>query len=144
MRARDIVHAIVDGGVGDHCLAFKLLGFLIYLAEEGPDAFLAGDVLSPRTYHRWMESLRRSGLDGLVLDARLRQLVREYVRCRFGGLPIDRARPKVLEAVGSMIGEGEAQPLQAIGRQAEPSALDAGAAGGRLRVAAALSPEVAK
>ena len=160
MKAREIVDSVVASRVGDYSIAFKLLGFLVFLAEEGPGPFLAGNLLSPRTYHRWLESLRRCGLGGLALDARLRQLVREYAHSRFGGLPIDRARSKVLEAVGSMVGEGEALSLQAIGRQAsagvkckrseamgreaQPSALDAGAAGGSLREATALSPEGAR
>jgi hypothetical protein len=148
MKAKEIVDSVVESRVGDYAMAFKLLGFLSFLAEEGSGPFLAGDVLSPRTYNRWLECLRQSGLDGLALDVRLRQLVREYTHFRFGGLPINKARSKVLDAVRSIIVEEEALPLQAQsrqaseavkgerseteGREAQPSALDGGADGGSL------------
>jgi hypothetical protein len=149
------VNSIVSEGIGDYSIAFKLLGFLVYLAEEGPESFLAGSVLSPRTYYRWIEALRSAGLEELALDARMRELVRDYVWMRFGGLPIHKTRANVLEVVGSMIGEEEARSLQAIsrqssarvqgkrseavGREAEPSALDANADGGSMREATAPS-----
>ncbi len=88
----------------------------------------------------------------------MRQLVQEYIRGRFDGLPISVAREKVMEAAGSMVGEGEARSLQAMsrqistgvqgerseaeGREAKPSALDTGATGGSLRQATATSQEV--
>ena len=79
MRAREIVSSVANSSEGDYSLAFKLLGFLMFLAEEGPDYFLSGEILSPRTYHRWVEKLRRAGLEGFALDARMRQLVSEYI-----------------------------------------------------------------
>jgi len=48
MKAREIVDSVVASRVGDYSIAFKLLGFLVFLAEEGPDPFLAGNLLSPR------------------------------------------------------------------------------------------------
>lgn len=153
MNAREIVNSIVETGDAEYSQAFKLLGFTVFLAEEGPDAFLAGNLLSPRTYFRWIEILRAAGLEGLALDARLRQLLAECLRSRFGGLPIDRAREGLLDAVGSMLTYSEVRSLQAMSRQAsagvkgersevtdreaKPSALDAGADGGSLRQATA-------
>jgi hypothetical protein len=152
MKARDIVKSVADTNKGDYSSAFKILGFLIFLAEEGPDAFLSGDILSPRTYHRWIESLRKADLEGFALDARMRQLVSEYIRGRFDGLPIPLAREKVLETLGSMMGNQEARSPQAIsrqasaavkglasGREAKLSALDNGAHGGSLGEATAPS-----
>jgi hypothetical protein len=148
MRAREIISSVANSSDGDYSLAFKMLGFLLFLAEEGPESFLSGEILSPRTYHRWVEQLRRAGLEGFALDARMRQLISEYIFSRFAGIPIPQARKKVLEAVGSMVGEFEAFPLQAESRQVseavkgEPSetggleaktrALDGGANGGSL------------
>jgi hypothetical protein len=150
MKAREIVKSVVASSEGDYTLAFKLLGFLVFLAEEGSDPFLSGEVLSPRTYHRWVEGLRKAELEGFALDARMRQLVSEYVQSRFAGLPIPQARMRVMEAVGSMVEEPEARSPQATGRQAsaavkglaegreaKPSALDSYADGGSLGEATA-------
>jgi hypothetical protein len=158
MKAKEIVDSVVESSVGDYSMAFKLLGFLSFLAEEGSGPFLAGNVLTPRTYHRWLENLRQSGLEALALDVRLRQLVREYTHSRFAGLPIDKARSKVLDTVCSIIGEEEALPLQAQsrqaseavkserseteGREAQPSALDGGADGGSLSGVGAPQPRI--
>ncbi len=155
MKSKDFVEQAAIAFGGDYVRAFKLLGFVLYLAEEGPEPFLSGRVMSPRTYHRWIEDLGNCDLDGFALDARLRQLVNEYLRKRFGGLPIPLARSKVLDSVGVMIGEKDALSLQAIsrhasarvqgeeteaeGREAKPNALDAGADGGSLRQATAQS-----
>ena len=153
MRAKEFIEQAAIAFGGDYARAFKLLGFVLYLAEDGPEPFLSGRVMSPRTYHRWIEELGICNLDGFAMDARLRQLVNEYVRKRFGGLPIPLARSKVLDAVGVMIGEKDALSLQAIsrhasarvqgegteaeGREAETNALDAGADGGSVRKATA-------
>ena len=153
MRAKEFVEQAASGLSGDYVRAFKLLGFVLYLAEDGPGPFLSGRVMSPRTYHRWIEELGICNLDGFAMDARLRQLVNEYVRKRFGGLPIPLARSKVLDAVSVMIGEKDALSLQAVsrhasarvqgegteaeGREAETNALDAGADGGSVRQATA-------
>lgn len=156
MNTTEIVSSIVKANRGDYAAAFKLLGFLVFLAEEGPDPFLAGEIMSPRTYHRWIDTLRQSGLDGLALDARMRQLINEYLWRRFGGLPINQARSEVLQIVETMIGEGEVRTLQAISRQpkagvkgerseadsheAQPSALDTGEDGGSFEEASAPDP----
>ena len=153
MKSREFVDKAVLVLSGDYIRAFKLLGFVLYLAEEGPEPFLSGRVMSPRTYNRWIDELRECDLDGFALDARLRQLVNGYLRKRFDGLPIPLAREKVLDAVGVMIGEKDALSLQAIsrqvsvrvkgeqgeaeGRETKSSALDAGANGGSLRQATA-------
>lgn len=153
MKSREFVDKAVLVLSGDYIRAFKLLGFVLYLAEEGPEPFLSGRVMSPRTYNRWIDELRECDLDGFALDARLRQLVNEYLWKRFGGLPIPLAREKVLDAVGVMIGEKDALSLQAIsrqlgervkgehseaeGRETKANALDAGADGGSLRQATA-------
>ena len=153
MQANEFVEKAAGGVGGDYFGAFKLLGFVLYLADKGPEPFLSGGVMSPRTYNRWIEELRKCNLDGFALDARLRQLVNEYLWKKFGGLPIPLAREKVLDAVGVMIGEKDAQSLQAIssqvsgrvkgerseagGHEAKASALDAATDGGSLSGATA-------
>lgn len=153
MRASEFVENVASKIGGDYSRSFKLLGFVLYLAEVGPDPFLGGRVMSQRTYHRWIDELGRCGLDGLALDARLRGLVNEYVRERFGGLPVPLAREKLMESVAEMTGENDALALRATsrqvsvgvkgerseagGREAKPSVFEAEAAGGSLREATA-------
>ncbi len=158
MQANEFVEKAAGGLGGDYFRAFKLLGFVLYLAEQGPEPFISGRMMSPRTYSRWIEELRECNLDGFALDARLRQLINEYLWKRFAGLPIPLAREKLLDAVGGMIREEDALSLQAIsrqesarvkgeqseaeGREVPPNALDAGADGGSLRKATAQSSEL--
>ena len=77
MEIRQFVDCVALETEGDYSQAFKLLGFVPFLTEEGPDIFLSGEILSPRTYHRWVEKLRKAGLGGFALDARMRKLVSE-------------------------------------------------------------------
>lgn len=138
----------------DYSVAFKLLGMVIFVAEEGIEGLLAGRFVSSRTFYRWTDCLTSAGWGDLLADVRLRQAVRSYMDLRLGGLPIPLAHSKVLEAVRSMVDEAEARSPQAVGRQAsgavkglaegreaEPSALDGPADGGSLRKATAPSVE---
>ncbi|MFV2045259.1 MAG: hypothetical protein ACC700_18755 [Anaerolineales bacterium] len=156
MNVREIVRSVVESGVSSYSVAFKLFGFLVFLAEEGPEPFLSGEVLSSRTYFRWIDDLRNAGLGELVLDARMRQLVQEYIAGKFGGLPINKTREKMLETVESMVRKEDAASLRAIshqaggrvkgersedeGLEAKPRALDAATDGGSLREATARFP----
>jgi hypothetical protein len=136
----------------DYASAFKLLGLVVFVSEEGVESLLAGNVISARTFHRWAECLASAGWGDLLADVRLRQAVRSYVALRLNGLPIPLARSKVLEAVRSMVDEAEARSPQAEGsqargavkglaegREAKPSALDRPSDGGSLREATAPS-----
>jgi hypothetical protein len=156
MDALDCGQFIKEVGMicgGDYPAAFKLLGFVVYVAQEGNDYLLTGNMISQRTYYRWIEIVKRAGWGDLLADARLRQTIKDYLWSRFAGLPIERARRQVLESVDLIISESEAPSLQAIGRQAsdavkgersesggreaKPSALDGGANGGSLGEATA-------
>lgn len=136
---------------GDDCVAgFKLLGMVVYVAEIGTEPLLSGKLVAVSTFHRWVETLRLAGWGDLLADVRLRQALRDYVNQRMGGLPIEQARREVIEAVETMVAEAEALPPQAsgrhgsnavkglaVGREAEPTALDWVASGGSLQEAAA-------
>ena len=63
---------------GDYATAFKMLGFVQYVSEVGADAFLSGELVSPRTYYRWIETVKAAGWQGLLADVRLTQALREY------------------------------------------------------------------
>jgi len=138
---------------GKYSFSFKLLGFMVYVAQEGNERLLSGSLISQKTYYRWMDLISQAGWGELVADARLRNTIQDYLWSRFAGLPIARARRQVIKAVDLIISESEAPSLQAIGRQesgavkgersetegreAKPSALDGDATGGRLEKAMA-------
>ena len=64
---------------GDYATAFKMLGFVQYVSEVGADAFLSGELVSPRTCYRWVETIRAAGWGSLLSDVRFDQALREYV-----------------------------------------------------------------
>jgi hypothetical protein len=143
---RDTAQAAGD----DYATAFKLLGMVVFVAEAGAEPLLSGRLVSVSTFNRWVDTLRTAGWGDLLGDVRLRQALREYMNQRVGGLPMERARTAVMEAVSRMVADPEALSPQAVGRQAsdavkglaggreaEPSALDGVAAGGSLGEATA-------
>ena len=150
---REFIDQITEAKEGDYAIAFKLLGFVVYIAQEGSDSLLTGNMISQRTYYRWLEIVKRAGWGDLLADARLRHVIKEYLHQKFSGLPIKNARMKVMEAVASMVGEVKAPSLQAKSRQAsdavkgersesegheaQPSALDGDATGGSMKKAMA-------
>lgn len=148
MYPREFVYQIASEMDGDYPLAFKLLGFVVFLTEEGIDELLSGDLISPRTYERWMNVIDRAGWGDLLADARLRKELQDYLWKRYAGLPITRTRKETLSNVRNFLDEVKALPLQAQsrqaseavkgerseteGREAQTSALDGGADGGSL------------
>ena len=76
---------------GDYATAFKMLGFVQYVSEVGADAFLSGELVSPRTYYRWVETIRAAGWGSLLSDVRFDQALQEYV----GGLNAQPERIRV-------------------------------------------------
>ena len=64
---------------GDYATGFKILGFLLYVAECGADDFLTGEMISPRTYYRWIDVVKKAGWESLFSDVRFSQALREYI-----------------------------------------------------------------
>lgn len=153
MEVRKFVDQVAAEMDGDYPLAFKLLGFVVFIAEEGNDALQSGDLISPRTYSRWMSVIDRAGWGDLVADARLRKELEDYLWSRFAGLPLNVAREQTINTVRTFLADSEARSPKAFtrqvsagvkgerskteGREAMPSALDAGAIGGSLDEATA-------
>jgi len=147
MDLKEFLEQVASEVNGDFTFAFKLLGFVVYIAQEGSESLLTGNMISQRTYYRWMELVQRAGWGDLLADARLRQVIQEYLWKRFAGLPIDQARERVLRVVENLIAETEVPSLQVNrrqesaavqgerseteGRESTTSALDGGAPGGR-------------
>ncbi|MBN2556131.1 MAG: hypothetical protein JXA97_09370 [Anaerolineales bacterium] len=105
MDVNQFIQDAAQAAKGDYAQAFKLLGFVVYVAEAGGDQLLTGDLISRQTYFRWMEIVKRAGWGDLLADARLRQALQEYLWQRFEGLPIETARAKVLTAVKDAIAQ---------------------------------------
>lgn len=150
MDVRRFIEQIAAEKDGDYTLAFKLLGFVVFITEEGNDDLLSGELISTRTYARWMSAINRAGWGNLVADARLRKELRDYLWIRYAGLPLDLARDKTVETIRRFLSDSEARSLKAIsrqesagvkgmaaGREVNPSALDDGADGGSLGKATA-------
>ena len=155
-EVKEFLDQVVEEAQGDYPSAFKLLGFVVYIAQEGSESLLSGKMISRRTYYRWLELVQRAGWGDLLADARLRQVLQEYLWKRFAGLPIDQARERVLRVVGDFIADTEAPSLRAKyrqesaavkgeqseteGRESKTSVLDGGATGGSL--GKAMAPNV--
>jgi len=147
-EVKEFLHQVAEEAKGDYPTAFKLLGLVVYVAQEGSESLLTGKMISQRTYYRWMEIVQRAGGGDLLADARLRQVLQEYLWKRFAGLPIDQARERVLRVVGDFIADTEASSLQGKycqasaavkgersetgGRESKTSVLDGGATGSNL------------
>ena len=64
---------------GDYVSAFKMLGAVLYISEQGVEPLLAGRMVSPRTVYRWLETIRAAGWGSLVSEARVMQAIREHL-----------------------------------------------------------------
>lgn len=99
INIRKILQEVAIRSNGDYPFAFKLLGFLIYIAQEGNESLLSGEMISPRTYYRWVEKINQAGYGDLLADVRIRQVVSDFINQRYSDLPINEVKSKVLEAV---------------------------------------------
>ena len=64
---------------GDYATGFKMLGFVLFVAENGDEDLLSGSMVSPRTYYRWVETVKAAGWQSLLSEVRLSQALFEYV-----------------------------------------------------------------
>jgi len=117
METQKFIEDVAITAKGDYTLAFKLLGFVVFVAQEGDTSLLSGSMISPRTYYRWLEQVQKAGYGDLLADARMRQALKEYCWQKFAGLPIHSARSQTLAAIRDLITEVEAPTLQASSRQ---------------------------
>lgn len=65
---------------GDYASAFKMAGAVLYVRENGIEPLLAGEMVSPRTVYRWLETVRRAGWGSLISEVRVLQAVREHLQ----------------------------------------------------------------
>ena len=86
---------------GDYATAFKMLGFVQYVTEAGADRFLSGGLVSPRTYYRWVETIKAAGWSSLLSDVRFDQALQEYVAGLNG--QADEIRQAVLDKLDATL-----------------------------------------
>ncbi|KAA3642799.1 MAG: hypothetical protein DWQ07_19940 [Chloroflexi bacterium] len=103
INIREIIDQLAAVTKDDYSLAFKLLGFIIYIAQEGNETLLSGSMISPRTYYRWFERVEKAGLKNLLMDAKLQQAISEYVGESLGGIPIEERQTKVSEIISQSL-----------------------------------------
>ena len=105
MDADNVIKSLASTNNEDFPNAFKLLGFIVYIAQEGNEDLLTGSMISQRTYYRWYEQVEKAGLKNFLLDAKLQQAIAEYVDQNLGGIPIEEQRTKVNEIISHSIAE---------------------------------------
>lgn len=94
----DDVAAVADG---DYAASFKMLGFVLYVSEFGGEKLLSGDLVSPRTYYRWVDLVNSAGWGDLLADIRLEQALSEYVTTRNEDAQVIKAA--VLQKLGAVL-----------------------------------------
>jgi len=72
----DDVARVADG---DYATAFKMLGFVLYVSEFEADRLLSGAMISPRTFYRWVETLKQAGWGSPLSHVRFEQALQEYI-----------------------------------------------------------------
>lgn len=83
--------------------ALKLLGFLIFVANEGNELLLSGDHISRQTYYRYVGKIKQAGLGGFLIDLRLQQILAEMIEMRFGGFQVDDLEEQILGEVANSL-----------------------------------------
>jgi hypothetical protein len=79
IKLRELVEDVARVADGDYPTGFKMLGFVLYVSEHGAEELLSGAMVSPRTYYRWVDTVKTAGWDSVLADVRFKQALREYV-----------------------------------------------------------------
>jgi hypothetical protein len=88
LETREFLDDIAAATDNDYTTAFKMLGFVLFVSQYGTDDLLTGSMISPRTYYRWLETVKAAGWQDLLADVRLTQALREYVN-NVGSQPVE-------------------------------------------------------
>ena len=73
------------------------------LLEEGNESLLSGEMISPRTYYRWVTKIDKAGLGNLLSDIKLKQAISDYIGNQFCNLPFSESKSKVIAAVSNVL-----------------------------------------
>lgn len=79
LQYRQFLSDVAQVADGDYATGFKMLGFVLFVAENGDEDLLSGSMVSLRTYYRWLETIKAAGWQSLLAELRLSQAIREYV-----------------------------------------------------------------
>ena len=79
IETRTFLEDIARVADGDFATGFKMLSFVTFVSDHGAEDLLSGSMVSPRTYYRWVETVKAAGWQDLLADVRLTQALREYV-----------------------------------------------------------------
>jgi hypothetical protein len=80
IKLRELVEDVARVADGDYPTGFKMLGFVLYVSEYGAEDLLSGYLVSPRTYYRWVDTVKAAGWDSVLADVRFKQALRGPVR----------------------------------------------------------------
>ena len=94
----------------DYSQALKLLGFLVFIGNEGSELLQSGKYISNQTYCRYMALIKQAGLGGWLLDIRLRQILVEMIEVRLGGFEVDNLHEQVIQEVSKTMEGISSQP----------------------------------
>ncbi len=92
----------------DYPQAFKLLGLIVFIAQEGSEPLLSGELISTRTFYRWVEKIKQAGYGDLLAETQLKQAVRNFINLRLGDLPVQDAKEQVLAVIEASLQENQA------------------------------------
>ena len=99
MKTRDFIEQVANQVDNDYSQAFKLLGLVVFVAQEGNEPLLSGEMISPRTYYRWVEKIKQAGYGDLLAEARLRQVISDFINQRLGELSSSEVSAQINQVV---------------------------------------------
>jgi len=86
---------------GDFVTGFKMLGFVLYISRFSPEQLLSGEMVSPRTYYRWVATVNKAGWGAILSDLRFEQALQEYITQR--GDNAHAIKTSVLQKLDSLL-----------------------------------------
>jgi hypothetical protein len=67
---KKFIQDVASVSEGDYSAGFEMLGFELFVSQCGPKPLLAGQMVSTRTYFRWVETIKAAGWGRLLADVR--------------------------------------------------------------------------
>ncbi len=108
MNIKQFIDDIGSLNDNDYPQAFKLLGLIVFIAQEGAEPLLSGEMISPRTFYRWVEKIKQAGYGDLLAETQLKQAVRNFINLRLGDQPVQDAKEQVLAVIEASLQESQA------------------------------------
>lgn len=103
VNTKRVIHDFSKACSEDYTQAFKLLGLVVFVAQEGNEPLLSGEMISPRTYYRWVEKIKQAGYGDLLAEARLRQVISDFINQRLSDLSSSEVSAQINQVVQSSL-----------------------------------------